>query len=255
MMKHTATLGAVLTMLFLLLPCEAAETARDDRPYVSAMRSLSLNHSLLAKAEAEYRELQEQEAHDTTGSVARRLSDLRYKIQAFNEDAERLKSLIPADKKEFIPGPTPEHVDVAAEKRVADSLGKIYRMHEQALRSVAQQKYEEAEKIYEEIVLLSPDDDEAYLLLGHAGLAAGHYRKAGRAFHNAIHIRPENAREITRLYENILVENPSDDDALTQLGYAHLLLGSAENARHAFQDALTIDPKNEEARKGLVEVP
>jgi tetratricopeptide (TPR) repeat protein len=256
MMRRAATLAF---LLLLALPLTAtAETGQDEHPHLSAVRSLTLNRSLLMKAETQYRQLQEQEAHDTTGSISRQLSDLRYKIQAFNEDAERLRGMLPPDAKtdDLLPSVTgPRPVDTSAEKRVEDMAKQIYEMHEKALHSVGSQKFEEAEKIYEEIVFLSPDDDEAYLLLGHVCLAAGHYEKAADAFHNAVHIDPQNAREIPRLYENILLENPSDDEAMTQLGYAHLLLGSAEKARLAFQDALTVNPSNIEARKGLLELP
>ena len=258
MMKRTATLGSILLLCCVCLPVRAVETAPDDHPRLNAMRSLTINRSLLEKAEAEYRELQKQEAEDTTGRIAKQLSDLRYKIQAFNEDAQRLKGTLPAgapteDTPDTAAGPRP--IDTAAEKRVEDTVKKIYDMHEKALQSIATKKFAEAQKIYEEIILLSPDDDEAYLLLGHTCLAAGEYEKAADAFHSAIHINPANAREIPRLYENILVENPSDDDAMTQLGYAHLLLGSVENARRAFQDALSVNPSNLEAKKGLLEIP
>ncbi len=256
MMRRTATL-AILLLSALSLPA-SAETGQGEHPHLSAMRSLTLNRSLLTKAEAEYRELQKEEAQDTSGRVARQLSDLRYKIQAFNEDAERLRGILPAGSvtEELSGEPAgPRPVDTAAEKRVEEMAKQIYQMHEKALQSVAAQKFEEAEKIYGEIVFLSPEDDEAYLLLGHTCLAAGHYERAADAFHNAVHIDPENAKEIPRLYENILLENPSDDAAMTQLGYAHLLLGSAEYARRAFQDALAVNPSNIEAKKGLLEIP
>ncbi len=251
MMKRTATLGSLLILLFFGARFALAETA-SDQPYVKAMRALSINHSLLAKAEAEYKELEVQESRDTTGRTAKLLNDLRYKIQAFNEDAERLRAMIPAGQAVPASGSS---IDIAAEKELDEKLNDIYRMHEKALQSVAARHFDEAEKIYEEIVLLSPDDEEAYMLLGHTCLAGGDYEKAGQAFHSAIHIDPQNARQITRLYENILVENPSDDEAMTQLGYAHLLLGSAPNAKRAFQDALAVNPSNIEAKKGLLEIP
>jgi len=221
------------------------------------MRSLTINRSLVAKAEEEYRALQKQEPDDTTGSVTRQLSDLRYKIQAFNEDAERLKGILPPDTKteDILDASGPRPIDTAAEKRVEETVKKIHDMHEKALQAIAAKKFNEAQIIYEGIILLSPDDDEAYLLLGHTCLAAGLYEKAADAFHSAIHIEPGNAREIPRLYENILVENPSDDDAMTQLGYAHLLLGSVKFARQAFEDALAVNPSNMEAKKGLLEIP
>ena len=259
-MRRSCALFFVLT---LLATCPAlADDAGDTHPYVSALRSLSINHSLLTKAEEEYRGLQEKGTQGPSEETDKRSSDLRYKIQALNEDAQRLREALPADKRaeEFLThlvhqktGAKP--VDPAAEKRFDDTMKAIYRLHEKALSHVAEHRFEQAERTYEEIVLLSPDDDEAYLLLGHTCLAAAHYEKAAAAFRSAMHIDPSNAREIPRLYENILVENPADDEAMTQLGYAYLLLGHAKKAHLSFNDALALNPHNQEARRGLLEIP
>ena len=112
-------------------------------------------------------------------------------------------------------------------------------------------RYELAATAYEEIVLLSPDDDEAYLLLGHCRLLNTDYEKARAAFFNAIQIDPANAKEVTRLYENILVENPQDDAAYAHLGFANWILGKKEKAKQAFESALQINPGNLEARTAL----
>ena len=256
MMRQTATLRWTLFLwLLLCMPTRAAETP-NDQPHVKALRLLAVNRSLLTRAENEYKDLLKKEAQDTTGTVSKQLSDLRYKIQAFQEDALRLQDLIPEDEKAALPlEASPNPIDTVAEKKVEEKVGRIYRMHEKALKNIAEKRFEAAERLYEEIILLSPDDDEAYMLLGHSCLASGNYQKAADAFRNAMHIDPTNIREIPRLYENILVENPSDDEALTQLGYAHLLLGSVEKARDAFRDALSVNPDNEEAKKGLLEIP
>ena len=254
--------------LFLMLvsvPLPFAAAADDDHPYVAALRSLSVNRSLLTRAQTEYRMLLQQEGLEAGERTAERLSDLRYKIQALNEDAERLHRALPADKKadEFLEemiqreqalGSGTRAVDTAAEKKLENKVRTIYELHERALDHAAAGRFDEAAKVYEEITLLSPDDDEAYLLLGHCRLAWGDYEKAADAFRNAMDIDPNNAREIPRLYENILVENPSDDEALTLLGYARLLLGAPEEARLAFEEALKINSSNEAARRGLTEL-
>jgi tetratricopeptide (TPR) repeat protein len=231
---------------------------------VSAVRTLAVNRSLLTRAQTEYRVLMQEEPLEHDAQTARRLTDLRYKIQALQEDAERLRGALPPDRgaDEFLKEIVHRQrtfgdargVDLEAEKRLEDKVRAIHGLHEQALSHVAAGRFEEAERVYEEIVLLSPDDDEAYLLLGHSGLAAGHYEKAASAFRNAMHIEPANAREIPRLYENILVENPSDDEAMTLLGYSHLLLGDAREARLAFEEALKINPSNQAAERGLLEI-
>lgn len=251
--------AALLLLVPTLFSCAAFA---EEESHVSALRSLTVNRSLLMHAEEEYRNLQEQAGPEPEAEASKRLVDLRYKIQALNDDAERLRSTLPADKKadEFLEavvrsktGERP--IDAAAEKRVDEKVNAIYRLHEKALIQIAERRFDQAERTYEEIVLLSPDDDEAYLLLGHTCLAAGRYEKAASAFRSAMHIDPSNAREIPRLYENILLDNPSDDEAMTQLGYAYLLLGGADKARLAFQDALELNPANIEARKGLMELP
>lgn len=258
-------LALILSVTFSRGTAAQEDPSAKDRPYISALRSLSINRSLLMKSEAEYQALLKEERRGTSENLSERLSNLRYKIQAFKEDAERLQTQLPGNVladdflKEMVDhqkrsGGTQDTVDLEAEKKIEEKIRSIYRMHEKALSYVAQDRYDEAEKMYEEIVLLSPDDDEAYLLLGHTCLAIGHYEKAGGAFGNAIHINPENAREIPRLYENILIENPSDDNVMAQLGFSYLLLGNAGQARQFFEEALKLDPSNETARRGLVEL-
>ncbi len=251
-----------LLSVSLLSAAAAAQEPEEDRRYVSALRSLSINRSLLDKYETEYRSLEASEPLEVDGKNAKRLSDLGYKIQALNEDAKRLRRTLPSDKdadellqqvlrqKSGVTGP----VDVEAEKRISEKVREVYRLHEKALSLVSEKRYEQAARAYEEVVLISPDDDEAYLLLGHTCLAAGDYKKAAGAFRSAIDIDPGNTMEIPRLYQNILVENPSDDVAMTRLGYAYLMLGGAKEARLAFEDALAVNPANLEARRGLLEV-
>jgi tetratricopeptide (TPR) repeat protein len=257
----------VIFWILALLVCRPfASASEDDHPYVSALRSLSVNRSLLTKAQTEYRVLLQEGPLEPDEETAGHLSDLRYKIQALQDDAERLRSALPPDRKaeEFLQemvrrqkalGDGSRAVDIEAEKRLEEKVRAIYDLHEQALSHVAAGRLDEAQRVYEDITLLSPDDDEAYLLLGHSCLAAGHYEKAAAAFRNAMHIEPSNEREIPRLYENILVENPSDDQAMTLLGYAYLLLGDAREARLAFEEALKINASNEAAKRGLLEIP
>jgi tetratricopeptide (TPR) repeat protein len=259
-MKKISFVTAGILSLFLC----AASSRAEDRPYVSALRSLAINRSLLTKAEAEYQALLDEEHQGASVNISKLLENLRYKIQAYRDDAQRLQDALPGDVraeeflKELVQRQTqtsrPNPVDTEKDKKIEEKVRSIYRLHEEALSYVAKNRYEDAEKIYQEIVLLSPDDDEAYLLLGHTCLAAGHYEKAGEAFRNAIHIDPANAQEIPRLYENILVENPSDDEAMAQLGFSHLFLGNARQARQFFEEALKLNASNQVARRGLMEL-
>lgn len=253
-------------MLFIALPLNLrAEEAPEDRRYVTVLRSLSINRSFLTAAEAEYAALMKEDAQTHSETNARRLENLRYKIQALQEDAERLQASLPKDLKadEYMKellvrqeklGGAQNRIDPEAEKRIEEKVQSIWRLHERALRAIAEKNYAHAQTLYEEILMMSPDDEEAYLLLGHTCLISGDYEKAGLAFHNAIDIRPSNMQEIPRLYQNILVENPTDDAAMTELGYAYLLLGNANGARQSFEEAVKLNPANSEARRGLLEL-
>ena len=111
---------------------------------------------------------------------------------------------------------------------------------------------EEAARVYEEITLRSPEDDQAFIILGHVYLLSGDYEKAELAFHNAASIDSENLRQILPFYENLVIQTPDDDQAHSNLGYARLILGDFAGAREAFQDALSINGDNDSALKGLI---
>ncbi len=241
--------------LFLipLLFCAAAfaESAPDTKPYLSAQRALSVNRSLLAKAESEYGKLTKEQAEHPSAENESRMKSLLYQIQALREDAGRLQTELPKNERaaEFLKdvmGHAP--VDVAREKKINAKLESVYALHEKALALVSQKRYREACRIYEDITFESADDDEAYLLLGHTRLLAGDLDQAERAFANAIDIDPANYEEVPRFYLNILVENPQDDAAYANLGFVYWMLGRQEESLKAFKSALQINPANPQAR-------
>ncbi len=51
--------------------------------------------------------------------------------------------------------------------------------------------------------------------------------------------------------ETYLKENPQDGDAWLDLGGYYLMMNQRENAIHAFQNALKVDPNSEQARQAL----
>ena len=243
-----------LTVSLLFAGPALASDGPDSKPYVSAQRSLSVNRSLLAKAEAEYEQLTKEQAEKPTNEHAEELDKLLYQIKALREDAERLQSEMPKSTRaaEFLKdllGGAP--VDVEREKKLNEKLESVYALHEKALNLVSQKRYQEACEVYENITFESADDDEAYLLLGHTRLLSGEYDKARDAFLNAMDIDPANRDEIPRFYENILVENPQDDDAYSHLGFVYWMLGRSEDAKNSFGAALQINPGNLEAKTAL----
>lgn len=238
--------------LFFCVSAHAAET--DTHPYVSAQRALSINRSLLAKAEEEYQKLSHEEAERPLDGNAEKLEGLLYQIKALREDAARLQTELPKNERaaEFLKD-VMEHkaVDVEEEKKLNKKLESVYALHEKALALVAEKRYGEASTTYEEITFQSADDDEAYLLLGHTRLLSGEYEKAGNAFMNAVSIDPANREEIPRFYEHILVENPRDDEAYAHLGFVYWMLDRRAEAKNAFRSALQINPANAEAKAAL----
>lgn len=124
-------------------------------------------------------------------------------------------------------------------------------LHEKALEYVSNKEFGKAQKLYEEIVLMDPDDDQAYLILGHIHLLRAEFDKAEESFANAVDIDEENLDEITPFYENMILQDPNDDRARTYLGYAYLMLGEYLSAQDAFKDALELNPTNALAAQGL----
>ncbi len=61
-------------------------------------------------------------------------------------------------------------------------------------------------------------------------------------------------REAVALYWEIILTEPDDDAAYTNLGRLYLILGDAARAKDAFQNALHINPENEAAMEGLMKI-
>ncbi len=124
-------------------------------------------------------------------------------------------------------------------------------LHRRGLELTGARRFNEAIKIYEEIVISNQNDDEAYMILGHLYLMAHRYTNAEDAFWNAVQIDSANQQDIVPFYQNMIVQSPDNDTAHALLGYAHLILGDVQGSVESFQDALEINPLNEEALKGL----
>ncbi len=219
-------------------------------------KALKTNRLMLARFKGDYAKLMEQQILHPTSYRERQLTNLNIKIKALNDDIERL--LAPPSEKEarsFLrellskETPVSKGAPVFINKTaIAESTIKL---HEKALECVSNNNLAEAIKLYEEILLVDPNDDQAYLLMGHCFLLSGDYEKSESAFYHATTIDPQNRDEIIPFYQNTVLQYPEDDSAHADLGYAWLILGDYLKAKEAFNDALQINPDSEKAARGL----
>lgn len=63
-----------------------------------------------------------------------------------------------------------------------------------------------------------------------------------------------NFRQAVAIYWDIILLEPDDDAAYTNLGQLYLLLGDSGRAKDAFQNALHINPENEAAQAGFFKI-
>ncbi len=61
-------------------------------------------------------------------------------------------------------------------------------------------------------------------------------------------------REALQVYWDIILLEPDDEAAYTNLGNLYLILGDTDQAKDAFQNALHINPENEYALMGLQKI-
>ena len=128
---------------------------------------------------------------------------------------------------------------------------KTYQLHERALEFVAKKELKKAVQLYQEIVLIDPNDDEAYLIMGHCLVLTGDYEKAEDTFQSAVQINRENVRQIVPFYENLVLQNPGDPEAYANLGFVYLMFGNLNRANEAFGKALSINPEDANALRGM----
>lgn len=93
------------------------------------------------------------------------------------------------------------------------------------------------------------------------------------AVHNLAEVSDEKLQEIQELhakaegqivqndfhgaiktYQEILLIEPDDETAYTNLGRIHMILGDTQKAAECFRNALSIDPDNEAARLGIEKI-
>ena len=119
--------------IFLHISLSFASEEPDKNPYVSAQRYLAVNRSLTSTAEAEYERLSKEESVKPSEETTHQLSDLRYKIKALQDDAERLQSQLPKNLRasEFLNDLlSRRRVDVPHEKELDEKLETVFSLHE-----------------------------------------------------------------------------------------------------------------------------
>lgn len=71
-------------------------------------------------------------------------------------------------------------------------IEKLTSLHAQADRFLEEDKCHQALVIYDEILLIEPDDEVAYTNAGYCQMLLGQFEKAEDSFKNALHINPDN---------------------------------------------------------------
>ena len=73
-----------------------------------------------------------------------------------------------------------------------EKLDELNALHEKADHLIVENNFKEAINVYWDILLIEPDDEAAYVNMGHAYMILGDFGRAKDAFKNALHINPEN---------------------------------------------------------------
>jgi tetratricopeptide (TPR) repeat protein len=241
-----------LTAGVFIFSSAALPAAPDNRraPFEQTLKNMELNRVLIVQLERELETLPEKSSVKT--------SNLRLMVQSLKEDQARLSALLPVplQAEELAKDLTAKKTVPATPARTAQhpkhTLPAKLEPQEKALKLIAEERFDEAASIYEEIILKNPEDDEAYALLGHTRLLSGEYDKAERAFRQAVDIHPKNLADTLSFYEEFALENPGDDEVRAMLGYVYLFFGQPSKAETVFKESLSINPRNEPALEGLL---
>ena len=145
-----------------------------------------------------------------------------------------------------------EEEESAASFRILESLLEKHPGDDQARQALAfglqqKERFEEASRHF---AALAESEDSLYMLMGQYQMARS--RILGK-------FEPERAVDLLDDYlqndPEVLVGLPSRSSAFWRLGNAYEQLEEVEKARHAYRDALALDPDNKEARKALKQLP
>ena len=127
---------------------------------------------------------------------------------------------------------------------------------------------ENTEKLIQAFIKQNPDFGLAYNDLGVISHQLEKFEEAGKAYHEAVHLTPNNItfrknladhifviendpETAMKFYHDILKDNPRDVETLMMIGNICLALDSEEEARNFFSIVLDIEPWNLDASKAL----
>lgn len=242
--------------------CAEASVSHKDGD--SALRALELNRLIRASCKDEVISLRQGlPASKSYPDTLSKLKRAHLKWRALRQDTERLWDSLSASQQaaEFLKDTisaskwrsvnVKPKVDLPERLHLKGTGANTAPLHEKALRLVEEGLYEEAVGIYEDIILKDPNDDQAYLILGHVYMLLDRFRDAEESFMNSVHIDQRNSADIIPFYDNLVLQNPRDDGAFARLGYACVIVGDLPKAVDAFRTALDLNPDNPAALAGL----
>ena len=128
-------------------------------------------------------------------------------------------------------------------------------------------RYEGASRLYKGIIQTSPKDPKAYFLLTKTYVAMKQYTQAVDTLKKAHQLSPEDAKdpielgdkmfdqnayaEAQQAYDMALETNKHLDEIYKKKGFLFLAINKEQQAKQAFEKALTYKPDDEEIKKAL----
>lgn len=240
----------ILLPLIFIVSFPVAVYGQEKSPLLE--QRLETSRNLIRKFEIQYTEISRKSGIKNTPELQRKKELLERKLQMLREEHEKAIEELPDNLQavEFLKDTMAKKNVYRLKKSDESQKTDAVSLHNKALKLSQEEKYGEAIQIYQEILLQNPNDDQAYLIMGHLYLLTWNVQEAERAFFNAIDIDPSNRNEIIPFYQNLAMHNPNDSNYV-YLGFANLILGDVSRAKEAFGQALELNPGNEKALGAL----
>jgi tetratricopeptide (TPR) repeat protein len=131
------------------------------------------------------------------------------------------------------------------------------------------ERYDEAEELLKQAILLNAQEPQNYAMLGYVSLSRKRYKEAELLSEKALSLDPSNllalnTKGTAQLKQNkraeseetlkgALGENPEDSNTHTNYGWNKLELGNHKMALEHFKEALRLNPNNSYAQAGMMQ--